>query len=181
MLEDIEVWKWVVGTVGLLAASGGIVLSVVGLRARSGRRKSPAFSKFADMSPPEVALDLDMILIHPITIRILGRGIKINPVDVETYAEITEFLGKIDGFRRTGTDSLKPVIDTYWEIFRRVTDDLTKNDLGQMSVQQCAAFLQGVTDYINGRFVYDEKKKRSFYVEREPSKSQTSASTSPGL
>lgn len=108
----------------------------------------------------EIIADLDSIIEKELSFKLHGKIHKINKLSTENFFVIANEFAKIEKLIQ-GKDKVtkEEFIETYYELFSKACDSLTKKDIEKMSLWQCAQLFQFITDIITGRIFSDEKKK----------------------
>ncbi len=111
-----------------------------------------------EITPHKIVADLDAIKAEPVGFYLHDKLFTIEPMDVITFMSmLEEYMGLMD-LQKLKEVSPEELVAKYYNCFSKVIPKLTKDDIRNMTQQQCGALYQLVMDTITGQ-VFSEKKK----------------------
>lgn len=112
----------------------------------------------SQISHNKIVADLDAIKAEPVGFVLHGKEFTIRPLEVETFfGMLEEYMGLMD-LKKLDSITPEQLIEKYHKCFVKVIPDLKRDDVSNMTQQQCAALYELVMDTITGK-VFAEKKK----------------------
>ena len=117
-----------------------------------------AKEKLSQFSPNKIVADLDLIKSEPVGFYLFEKLHVIRPLSVEDFMDyVDKYVNLMDLKNRTEVTA-EELIEKYFQCFSKVIKTLTKEDIRNMSQQQCAALYELVMDTITGKVFSSEKK-----------------------
>lgn len=104
-------------------------------------------------------IDLDQVIEEKLHIKWRGKVFVVNPVDLDTLFKVTNGVIGIQNLAKDGTSTTDKLLDGYFNLFSSICDNITRDDIAQFSLAQCAAFYIAVMEKVQGRAHDLDKKK----------------------
>ncbi len=126
-----------------------------------------------EISPMKIVADLDAIKAEPVGFYLHDKLFTIDPMDVITFMSMLDEYMNLMDLQKLKSVTADELVEKYFNCFSKAIPKLKKDDVRNMSQQQCAALYELVMDTITGK-VFTEKKKLYQAVKSPEKKPATS-------
>lgn len=109
----------------------------------------------------ELISDIDAILAQPIYFRLHGKVRSIKPVSTENFLKYTAALSGFYGLREQKNVTPDELINAYHELAKSISDDISRDDICQMTQAQVAAMFTLILKSVSGEAQAEAEKKKT--------------------
>lgn len=103
-----------------------------------------------------VFADLDAIIEEPLYVRLHGKKLTIKPLSLDAFLRVANGYESMHKRTAEGDVNEKELIRMYYNLFHSICDEITIEDVANMTQGQSAALMHIVLDKITGRMGGDE-------------------------
>lgn len=120
----------------------------------------------ADESSASI-VDMNTILEQSIVVRWKDKKFRLDPLSLEDFLKLANQYELMHKRCAEGDVSSEELITSYFNLFHILTPDITRENVGDMSIAECSAFMAIVIDKLAGKIHADNPVHASQFEKKK--------------
>ena len=110
-------------------------------------------------------VDLDAVIEDSIYVVLHGKRLTVKPLELESFLKLANSYEQMHVRNVQGDVSKEELIRSYYDLFHILCDEITYEDVADMTQAQCAALMAIVIDKITGKINSSNPEYATFVAE----------------